>query len=96
MVHDIIGLISAVSTGICKVHGQASQECGAAKEAATLGITAIGGAALGSALAGRDGAVAGGLLGFLAGLLINESGEESPVYNDRAPSGETQCGKQKW
>jgi hypothetical protein len=81
MVHDLIELISAVASGVCEVHGQTSEECGAAREGATLGIATIGGAALGGALGGRGGALAGVVLGFLAGTLINESDEESPVRN---------------
>ncbi len=77
LVHDIIDLLSAVTTGICEIHGKPSLECGAAKEAATLGTTVVGGAALGTMLGGRGGTAVGGVLGLLAGLWLNGTGEEA-------------------
>ena len=69
--HDAITLIRSVVRGVCDIHGEGSPECTAAKEAGTLATTTLVGAALGTAIDGKDGAVAGGILGFLAGLVIN-------------------------
>ena len=69
--HDLINLIRWAVTGVCEVHGEGSPECTAAKEVGTLATTTFAGVAIGSAIDGDDGAVPGGILGFLAGLVIN-------------------------
>ncbi len=79
MVHEMIDLVTAVTTGICEVHGTSSAECGATKEAATLGILAIGGAALGNAIGGRGGALIGGVIGFIAATQVNEANDSLPT-----------------
>ncbi len=79
MVHDMIDLVTAVTTGICEIHGTSSAECGAAKDVATMGILAIGGAALGNAIGGKAGALIGGVIGFLAATQVNEANDSLPM-----------------
>ena len=70
--HDLISLIRWVVTGVCEVHGKASPKCTAAKEVGTLATTTFAGAAIGSAIDGDGGTVPGGIVGFIAGLVIND------------------------
>ena len=79
--HDAITLIRWVVTGICDIHGTGSPECTAAREVETLATTTVIGAALGGAVDGKDGAVPGGVLGFLTGLVINDRS-----ISDRKPT----------
>src|SRR2546422_1810784 len=79
--HDAITLVRWVVTGICDIHGTGSPECTAAKELETLATTTVIGAALGGAVDGKDGAVPGGVLGFLTGLVINDRS-----ISDRKPT----------
>ena len=69
--HDVVTLVRWAVRGVCDIHGQGSPQCTAAKEAETLATTTLLGAALGTALDDEDGAAAGGILGFVAGLVIN-------------------------
>lgn len=73
--HDVVTLVRAIATGICDIHGEGSPECTAAKEAATLTLATLGGIAVGTAIEGKNGAAPGGMLGFLAGLVINGASE---------------------
>jgi len=70
--HDAITLIRLAVTGVCDIHGERSSECSAAKEVGTLATTTLVGAAIGTAIDRKEGAAAGGILGFLAGLVIND------------------------
>ena len=53
--HGFVDLIVAAATGICRVHDVSAKECGAADEAATLGLLAIIGAGVFGVLAALAG-----------------------------------------
>lgn len=78
MVHTVVDLLSAWSTGVCEVHGTSAEACGASQELATLGSSLAVGSSIGAAVGRGRGAAVGGMLGLVVGAYLN--GLDEPAH----------------
>lgn len=79
MAHTLLDLLEYWRTGICRVHGPSSPECGIANDLYTAGSSAVVGAAIGAYLGGKAGLVVGLLGGAAVGkALVDEDAPGLP------------------